>query len=134
MSYIVDTLDNLVHQTAFFNLTWGNYLMIVVACFFLYLAIAKEFQNRHYGSRALKLVLEEYLKGKMMFGCVEALIPEAENYQQRVNRVRFFRRNGLFLLDGVIDGGERGKFQFICTDPNVTFEQLNAQFVTYKVE
>ena len=100
----------------------------------IYLAIAKEFQNRHYGSRALKLVLEEYLKGKMMFGCVEALIPEAENYQQRVNRVRFFRRNGLFLLDGVIDGGERGKFQFICTDPNVTFEQLNAQFVTYKVE
>ncbi len=44
MSYIVDTLDNLVHQTAFFNLTWGNYLMIAVACFFLYLAIAKEFE------------------------------------------------------------------------------------------
>ena len=44
MSYIVNTLDNLVHQTAFFNLTWGNYLMIAVACFFLYLAIAKEFE------------------------------------------------------------------------------------------
>ena len=44
MSYIVDTLNNLVHQTAFFNLTWGNYLMIVVACIFLYLAIAKEFE------------------------------------------------------------------------------------------
>ena len=44
MDYIVNTLDNLVHQTAFFNLTWGNYLMIAVACFFLYLAIAKEFE------------------------------------------------------------------------------------------
>ena len=44
MSYIVDTLDNLVHQTAFFSLSWGNYLMIGVACFFLYLAIAKEFE------------------------------------------------------------------------------------------
>ncbi len=44
MSYIADTLNNLVHQTAFFNLTWGNYLMIVVACIFLYLAIAKEFE------------------------------------------------------------------------------------------
>ena len=39
MSYIGATLSNLIHQTAFFNLTWGNYLMILVACFFLYLAI-----------------------------------------------------------------------------------------------
>ncbi|MCR5477623.1 MAG: sodium ion-translocating decarboxylase subunit beta [Lachnospiraceae bacterium] len=39
MSYILETLSNLVHQTAFFNLTVGNYIMILVACFFLYLAI-----------------------------------------------------------------------------------------------
>lgn len=44
MDYILSTLDNLVHQTAFFTLTWGNYLMIVVACVFLYLAIAKGFE------------------------------------------------------------------------------------------
>ena len=44
MSYIATTLDNLVHQTAFFNLTLGNYAMIVVACVFLYLAIAKGFE------------------------------------------------------------------------------------------
>ncbi len=44
MDYIVNTLSNLIHQTAFFNLTWGNYLMILVACIFLYLAIAKGFE------------------------------------------------------------------------------------------
>ena len=44
MEYITRTLDNLVHQTAFMNLTWGNYLMIVVALVFMYLAIAKEFE------------------------------------------------------------------------------------------
>ncbi|HJA93002.1 MAG TPA: sodium ion-translocating decarboxylase subunit beta [Candidatus Eisenbergiella merdipullorum] len=44
MDYIVTTLDNLIHQTAFFNLTWGNYLMIIIACIFLYLAIAKGFE------------------------------------------------------------------------------------------
>ena len=44
MQYIATTLDNLVHQTAFFNLSVGNYIMIVVACVFLYLAIAKEFE------------------------------------------------------------------------------------------
>ena len=41
---ILDTLGNLVHQTAFFNLTYGNYIMIVVACVFLYLAIKKEYE------------------------------------------------------------------------------------------
>ncbi|HIZ43662.1 MAG TPA: sodium ion-translocating decarboxylase subunit beta [Firmicutes bacterium] len=41
---ILDTLGNLLEQTAFFSLTWGNYLMIVVACVFLYLAIAKGFE------------------------------------------------------------------------------------------
>lgn len=44
MSYVVDTLSNLIHQTAFFNLTVGNYVMIAVACFFLYLAIKKEYE------------------------------------------------------------------------------------------
>ena len=44
MEYVVTTLDNLLHQTAFFNLTWGNYLMMAVACFFLYLAIRHDFE------------------------------------------------------------------------------------------
>ncbi|MBS5079593.1 MAG: sodium ion-translocating decarboxylase subunit beta [Clostridiales bacterium] len=44
MSYIFDTLSNLLHQTAFFNLTVGNYVMIVVACIFLYLAIKHGFE------------------------------------------------------------------------------------------
>ena len=44
MSYVIDTLDNLLHQTAFFNLTVGNYVMIAVACVFLYLAIKKEYE------------------------------------------------------------------------------------------
>ena len=44
MEYVFNTLSNLLHQTAFFNLTVGNYVMIVVACVFLYLAIAKGYE------------------------------------------------------------------------------------------
>lgn len=44
MSYFLNTLDNLIHQTAFFNLTLGNYLMIVIACVLLYFAIKKEYE------------------------------------------------------------------------------------------
>ncbi|MCD8009915.1 MAG: sodium ion-translocating decarboxylase subunit beta [Lachnospiraceae bacterium] len=44
MGSIAETLTNLVEQTAFANLYWGNYVMIIVACIFLYLAIAKGFE------------------------------------------------------------------------------------------
>ncbi len=44
MNYISETLINLLHQTAFFNLTWGNYLMILIACVFLYFAIKKGYE------------------------------------------------------------------------------------------
>jgi len=37
-------ISNLLHQTAFFNLTWGNYVMIAVALVFLYLAIKHDFE------------------------------------------------------------------------------------------
>lgn len=41
---MLETLSNLLHQTAFFSLTWGNYVMIAVACVFLYLAIKHGFE------------------------------------------------------------------------------------------
>ena len=44
MSYVTETLGNLIHQTAFFNLSWGNLLMIFVALVFLYLAIKKGYE------------------------------------------------------------------------------------------
>ena len=44
MDYIIETFGNLIHQSAFFGLTVGNYAMIVVACVFLFLAIKKEYE------------------------------------------------------------------------------------------
>lgn len=44
MEYLVTTLNNLIHQSAFFSLTGGNLIMIAVALTFLYLAIAKGFE------------------------------------------------------------------------------------------
>jgi len=44
MDYIATTMSNLLQQTAFLNLTFGNFLMILVALVFLYLAIRKGFE------------------------------------------------------------------------------------------
>ncbi|MBQ7615424.1 MAG: sodium ion-translocating decarboxylase subunit beta [Butyrivibrio sp.] len=44
MDYIANTLSNLWHQTAFTTMSPGNYIMVVVALIFMYLAIAKGFE------------------------------------------------------------------------------------------
>ena len=44
MEYFTETMGNLIHQTAFFSLTWGNVFMICVALIFLYLAIKREYE------------------------------------------------------------------------------------------
>ena len=41
---VLDTLQNLLNQTGFATLEWGNYVMILVALVFMYLAIAKGFE------------------------------------------------------------------------------------------
>ena len=46
MEYIANTLDNLVQQTAFMNLTIGNLIMIAVACVFLYPEIFADISRR----------------------------------------------------------------------------------------
>lgn len=94
------------------------------ACYGFYLAIEKESRNKHYGGRLLQMIVNDYLKGKMFFGCIEAVLPEAENYRQRLDRARFYQRNGLFILDGIVDAGLMGKYQFVCSDSTATYEQL----------
>ena len=44
MDKVLDVLENLLNQTGFMNLEWGNYVMILVAFVFLYLAIGKGFE------------------------------------------------------------------------------------------
>ena len=44
MDYIIDILKNLAEQSAFSNLTYKNFIMIAVACFFLYLAIKHQYE------------------------------------------------------------------------------------------
>ncbi len=44
MSYVVETMTNLAAQTGFAFLKPGNFIMILVALVFLYLAIAKGYE------------------------------------------------------------------------------------------
>ena len=66
MEYIIRTLDNLIHQTAFFNLTVGNFIMIIIACVFLFLAIKKEYEPLLLIPIAFGMLLVNLYPGIMM--------------------------------------------------------------------
>ena len=63
MFSIRETLSNSGDQTAFINLEWGNYVMIVVACVFLFLAIRKGLRAASARSDRIWYASGKYLPG-----------------------------------------------------------------------
>ena len=96
--------------------------------FWMYLAIDSQYQRRKYGTKTERLIFDEVLKDKIIFGGIEALEPSAENYEQRVSRVKFHEKNGFHTFDKVFDLGVFGKYQFVCTDPSVSVDELADMF------
>ena len=89
-----------------------------------HLAIDSQYQRRKYGTKTERLLFDEILKDKIIFGGVEALEPTAGNYEQRISRIKFHKKNGFHIYDKVIDLGEYGKYQIVCTDPSVSVDVL----------
>ena len=56
MTSIADVVSNLIGQTAFMNLTFGNLIMILVAFVFLFLAIKM-------GAHCIRYAFGKYLSG-----------------------------------------------------------------------
>ena len=44
LSFLGENIQEFLTYTGFANITMGNFIMIIVGCFFIYLAIAKEFE------------------------------------------------------------------------------------------
>lgn len=60
---------------------------------FDYFAIMKEHRSKGYGKSVLEALADKYA-GKALFGEVEPLDVEADNYEQRVRRMNFYMENG----------------------------------------
>lgn len=60
---------------------------------FDYFAIMKEHRSIGYGKEVLKALADKYA-GKVLFGEVEPLDANADNYEQRVRRMKFYMENG----------------------------------------
>ena len=93
MEYISNTLGNLVDQTAFMNLTFGNLIMIAVACVFLYLAIGATAPFFHY--KTIPDKTKEQFSSQSFYqdgpGVDRAMILETNEsaWEERIRRVFF---------------------------------------------
>lgn len=66
--------------------------------FILYLAINNRYQNRGYGSATLKYLKEKYPDYNFILD-IEAINKDADNYEQRIRRRAFYKKNGFYLTN-----------------------------------
>ena len=69
----------------------GEYLYI------LYLAVPDELRGKGYGTRILQQLRELYPQASQVLE-IEPLDPKASNYDQRMERLRFYERNDFHLV------------------------------------
>lgn len=85
--------------------------------FLLFLAIPEDCRGEGWGSAILQQLKKEY-PGRTILLNVELLDPAAENYDQRVQRMRFYRKNGFYDTGFDIDE-VGGTFRVLGTKPGL---------------
>lgn len=65
--------------------------------YIFYLAISETERGKGYGKKAMAAILKKY-EGNKVFLALETLDPTADNYQERLNRHKFYEQCGLQSL------------------------------------
>jgi len=89
-----------------------------------YFAIKKEFQNKHYGSRALELLKERYQDRRLVLE-IELLDENASNYRERVRRKQFYLKNGM-KETGIYASLHGVPMELLTTGKQVSYEEYHA--------
>lgn len=85
--------------------------------FILFLAVSEDCRGQGWGSAILTRMKEEY-PGRTIVLNVELLDPKADNYEQRLRRMRFYKKNGFFDTGHDIDE-VGGTFRVLATQPQL---------------
>ncbi len=78
--------------------------------YIFYFAIHESKRGKGYGGRVLQTLQKKY-SDKRIFLCIEAMDPEASNYDQRVKRKVFYEKNGFKMLPFSI---QEGTMEYDC--------------------
>lgn len=93
------------------------------AVFIMYLAVNDELRGKGYGSEILKCIKSKY-PDKTIILDIEELNPQAKNYEQRIRRVKFYKKNGFYQTNQYF--AMRGvRYEIMCTDASFTEGDYN---------
>lgn len=106
--------------------------------FVLYLAVNDKIRSKGYGSKILDSIKKNY-NGKSIVLNIEPLDSNAENYEQRVKRFEFYKRNGFSSTNHLINDIS-GKYLILSTSKSFsvkaykdTIKKLSFGFYNPKV-
>ncbi len=91
--------------------------------FVFYLAVNDKIQSKGYGSIILQSMIKKY-ENKSVTLFIETMDPTAQNYEQRVKRLRFYIRNG-FHDTGIKAGAKKPFIDILSTDS--TFDKAKSK-------
>ena len=97
--------------------------------FILFLAVNDKIRSKGYGSQIIAWLKENY-PNREIFLDVEKPDENAENNKQRVKRMEFYKRNGIFdtnhffVYDGVT-------YEILCTNKNFSEKDYNENLMSY---
>lgn len=122
-----------INSVAFYdgnNLCGFSYfLMNEETVFILYLAVNDKIRSKGYGSQIIAWIKENY-PNREIFLDAEKPDETAENYNQRVKRLEFYKRNGIFDTNQSFTYDDV-TYEILCSDKNFSEKDYNENLMSY---
>lgn len=97
--------------------------------FILFLAVNDKIRSKGYGSKIISWIKENYPNRKIFLDA-EKPDENAENNCQRVKRIEFYRRNGIFETNHFFTYDDI-TYEILSTDKNFTEKEYNENLSSY---
>lgn len=90
--------------------------------FILYLGVDPSFQSKGYGSKILTLIKSKY-KDKNIILNTEQVDEKSSNYNQRLRRYKFYKKNGFIDTNCIFDDSDGTIYSVLYTSSNFKKEE-----------
>lgn len=97
--------------------------------FILFLAVNDKIRSKGYGSQIISWIKDTY-PNRNIFLDVEKPDENSENNHQRLKRIQFYQRNGIFET-GHFFTYDNVTYEILCTDKNFTDKDYNENLTSY---
>lgn len=122
-----------INSVAFYDRSelcgFSYFLVNEETVFILFLAVNSKSRSKGYGSQIISWIKSNY-PNRDIFLDAEKPDENAENNHQRIKRIEFYRRNGIFRTNSSFSYDDV-TYEVLCTDENFSEEAYNENLMSY---